>query len=71
MKKFSATMLAVSRKMMAPASCWSLERASDSISSAPASVSVMISATIGNSLKMRLRSKPSELITGPSAWRAG
>ena len=65
------TMLAVSRKMMAPANCWSFDLASASISSAPASVRVMIKATIGNSLKIRLRSKPSELMIGPSAWRAG
>ena len=69
--KFSPTIDAVSKKMIAPASCWSFERASASISSAPVSVSVMIRATIGSSLKMRLRSKPSELMIGDKAWRAG
>ncbi len=70
-RKFSVTMDAVSRKMIAPASCWSFDRASASIKSDPASVSVRISATMGNSLKMRFRSKPSELMIGPSACRAG
>ena len=56
---------AVSRKMIAPANCWSFDRASASSRRAPASVSVRISATMGSSLKIRFRSKPSELMIGP------
>ena len=70
-KKFKPIIEAVSMKMIAPASCWSFDRARDSSNSAPASVSVRIKAMIGNSLNTRLRSKPKELMIGPRAWRAG
>ncbi len=69
--KLMATIVPVRKKIIAPASCWSFERASASINNDPASVSVRINATIGSSLKMRFRSNPNELIIGLRACRAG
>ena len=69
--KFTKTIVAVNKNIIAPANCWSLDLASASISNAPASVKIRIKETIGSALKILFKSKPMEFITGPSECLAG